>query len=114
MVRPGMTKRSPSTKSSNQRCSLTMRCPAGSNSVMPDSCEISVHPYRTDVVAAIHSSPSFRGASKASEPGIHHHDREHGFRAWSFGPTRNDAGGNFGLTQAAPHGEEALLRRLEP
>jgi ribosomal protein L34 len=25
--------------------------------------------------------PSFRGASAASEPGIHNHDREHGFRA---------------------------------
>jgi len=24
---------------------------------------------------------SFRGASKASEPGIHNHDREYGFRA---------------------------------
>src|SRR5207247_6390964 len=26
-------------------------------------------------------SSSFRGASKASEPGIHNHDREYGFRA---------------------------------
>src|ERR1700686_790465 len=34
MVRLGMTKRSPSTKSSNQRCSGTMRCRAGSKSVM--------------------------------------------------------------------------------
>jgi hypothetical protein len=24
---------------------------------------------------------SFRGVSEASEPGIHHHDREYGFRA---------------------------------
>ena len=34
MVRLGMTKRSPSTKSSNQRCCGTMRWLAGSNSVM--------------------------------------------------------------------------------
>jgi hypothetical protein len=25
--------------------------------------------------------PSFRGASEASEPGIHNHDRGYGFRA---------------------------------
>jgi len=31
MVRLGITKRSPSTKSSNQRWSGTMRCSAGSN-----------------------------------------------------------------------------------
>src|ERR1700722_4900051 len=34
MVRLGMTKRSPSTKSSNQRCCGTMRWLEGSNSVM--------------------------------------------------------------------------------
>src|SRR5512140_177286 len=34
MVRLGRTKRSPSVKSSNQRCSGTMRWLAGSNSVM--------------------------------------------------------------------------------
>ena len=34
MVRLGITKRSPSAKSSNQRCSGTMRWLAGSNSVM--------------------------------------------------------------------------------
>src|SRR6195952_160196 len=34
MVRLGMTKRSPSAKSSNQRCCGTMRCWAGSNSAM--------------------------------------------------------------------------------
>src|ERR1700694_3447657 len=33
-VRLGITKRSSSTKSSNQRCSGTMRCRAGSNSGM--------------------------------------------------------------------------------
>jgi hypothetical protein len=28
---------------------------------------------------------SFRGVSKASEPGIHNHDREYGFRACAKG-----------------------------
>src|SRR5260370_7522709 len=57
MVRLGMTKRSPSTKSSNQRCSLTMRCSAGSNSVMPDFLRgmlrgLMAYRYRTGVIAA--------------------------------------------------------------
>src|SRR5258708_20927286 len=57
MVRLGMTKRSPSTKSSNQRCSLTMGCSAGSNSVMTDFLRgmlrgLMAYRYRTGVIAA--------------------------------------------------------------
>src|SRR5262249_48899217 len=37
-------------------------------------------------------SPSCRhsGAPRSGEPGIHTHDRGYGFRAWPFGPSRND------------------------
>src|ERR1700742_1384928 len=38
----------------------------------------------------VFSLSSFRGASVASEPGIHTHDGGYGFRAWPFGPSRND------------------------
>src|SRR6202158_6404758 len=69
MVRLGITKRSPSTKSSNQRCSLTMRCSAGSNSVMADfPAGRQVHPYRRGVVAAIDST---QFVMPGLVPGIH-------------------------------------------
>src|SRR5262245_58610050 len=40
-------------------------------------------------------APSFRGASKASEPGIHNHDREYGFRVSPCGRSRNDEAGRI-------------------
>src|SRR6202051_3061128 len=55
MVRLGMTKRSPSEKSSNQRCSGTMRCAAGSNSVIADVLRkrLIAYRYRRGITAAI-------------------------------------------------------------
>src|SRR5258705_11687164 len=42
--------------------------------------------------------PSFRGASKASEPGIHNHDREYGFRRCAKGCILRRAIAHRGMT----------------
>src|ERR1700736_2556993 len=72
MVRLGMTKRSPSTKSSNQRCCGTMRCAAGSNSAMAGSCEVCqrllAYRYRRGFGAAIHTA---QFVMPGLVPGIH-------------------------------------------
>ena len=46
--------------------------------------------YRYAIFLASFDQLSFRGASEASEPGIHNHHREYGFRACACGASRND------------------------
>ena len=66
---------------------------AGAAMKLAQSITFSPANRRSVIVVLIHAStaaPSFRGASEASEPGIHNQGREYGFRAWPYGPSRND------------------------